>query len=189
MKDLSATKSVLDMFSKSFKLFIVMLIIGITVVSTYGMYILGGDWKTMLLSSMFGVVFLYLSVVTGLRFRKDILTTKELVDIATLESLKIIKAINKINSRKVNVLFFLRFVVVTANIIRYGFFWISLLGLSLAIMLNGLRGSFFGMFFLVVLWFPLFDNLFFKKVNYVVISFVKFVITICAFAIFAAINL
>jgi hypothetical protein len=189
MKDLSATKSGLDMFSNSFKFFTITLIIGVVAASTYGMYAVGGDWKTTLLGSVFGIVFLSLSVITGLRLGKGILTAKEQADIAILENSKIIKVINKIVPKKVNILFLLRFVVVMANIVRWGFFWISLLGMSLALMFNGLSGPFFGMCFLAILWLPLFDGLFFKKSIYIVISFVKFVVTICVFTLFAAMHL
>lgn len=189
MKDSNITKSILDTFSNSFKLFICILTAVLIAVSTYAMHTVGGDWKVILVGSVFAVVIIALFITTGIRCGKNILTDKEREDLTVLENLKIIKAINKIAPPSVNIPILLRFIVVIANIVRWAFFWIFLLGVSCALMFNGLSGAFIGMCFLAILWLPLLDDLFFKKSNYVVISFVKFVITVCIFALFTAIHL
>lgn len=189
MKDLNTTKSVLDMFSNSFKLFVCVLTATLVAVSTYAMYAVGGDWKVILVGSIFSISLISLFIITGIRCGKNIITDKERRDIEVLENLKIVKAINKIAPSSVNMQVMLRYIVVTANVVRWAFFWIFLFGTACAITFNGLSGPFFGMCFLSILWLPVFDDMFFKKSSYIVISFVKFVVTICAFSLFTTMHL
>ena len=178
------TKAALGIFSSSYKIFVVVLIVVLIVGITYAMYLVDGDWKRTLLGLVFGPAFFSLFIIGGIRCGKNILSEKEEKDLINLRNLKIIRTMS-------NPLpdIFLRYIVIAANILRWFFFAISLFGAVYLFILHGVTSAFFLFCFFSILWLPALDNLFLKKMNYVIISSIKFAITMCVFLMFAMLNL
>jgi len=148
------------------------------------------DLKGMLIVLAFLLILTSILIISALRCIKNVLTDKERKDVEELRDWKIFQ-LNKnlISSNSRNSLL-LNLIVIIANVTRWLFF-LTLLFItsSLIIEHNATKIDFFIVCSFTLIWFPILDNLFLRKINYVTLIFFKFVLMGGLLVLFKAINL
>jgi len=186
----NTTKILFDMLPTSYKRRIGIQLIVILVGGVFLLHLGGANLKGILIGLPLSIVILSMGIIAGLRCVKNVLTEKERQDLEDLQNWKIfqVKGSPLPNTPGNNI--FLNFIVIIANTFRWIFFLIFSFSISYFVFLhNDISVGFYMFCFFALLWFPMIDNLFLKELNYVGVTFFKFMAMICIAALFKAVNL
>lgn len=174
-----------SMFSKSYIGFVAIFTLVLIGAITYGMYLVGGDWKGILIVLIISAGIFSLLIISGIKYsRKTVPLTKGKIEKCKAKEMlsdpsnvserfdEYVRASSGFGGR-------LNFILILA---RYGNWPIFLLFLwgTFNLYTKGIWHNFQFVCPLTFLWFPLIDKLFSRKLDFLMMFLIKFVITICA---------
>lgn len=154
------------------------------IIASYFLIANGGKVEYILFALTFIITIAPLFIISGLRCAGGILTNTERRDVSELQKLKIVQRLHARFFQTLNLDMCLAPIVVLSNAMRWVAFLTCILSVMFLVVCNGSVGGLICFCLFAILWFPLFDRMFFYNVNYVVIMSIKSFLTILALIFF-----